>query len=89
MTFSLMEKRSRKVKTFVFSFVNFSDQLAGTIVSWIAWNLGRNPKHFGEPLKFHPERWLSKEENGGLPVPSQTYTSPPHIPFQMNPRLCL
>ena len=62
---------------------------AGTIVSWLACNLGKNPLYFSDPHIFRPERWLSKEENGGLEIPSDSSNSPPWIPFQAGPRKCM
>jgi len=61
----------------------------GEHLQWSAWTLGRNPKYWDQPLLFKPERWLG--ENGGKQNnnPSDKSLTPPFIPFNMGPRICL
>jgi cytochrome P450 len=61
---------------------------AGENVYWCAWDLGRNPKYWKDPDSFVPDRWFHPEtSNGGLALPNGV--TPPFIPFQYGPRLCL
>lgn len=47
---------------------------------------GRDPKHFPEPFKVMPERWLRNEENGELKAVYEAHAT---LPFAIGNRSCI
>jgi len=56
---------------------------AGTTIYFAPWVLHRDARHFPEPERFRPERWL---ESGGSTSRLPKYA---YIPFGGGPRICI
>ena len=58
---------------------------AGTTIYFAPWVLHRDARHFPEPERFRPERWLgSDSERSTAHLPKYAY-----IPFGGGPRICV